>query len=218
VAFFTRTIDPTIPLSKKWKEEIVNKKEERKKLEEKVKRIKKELKKKRRRKKMLLFLLALAGGAVLAARSFTDKPAPGSGQVTMSDENPGPLSNMLGEILKGYMQDPSKKAIADKMKISIAIDDLENAEMATTLRFAGSDVTVSNGVDPSADIYLGTELPILLALTKIPVGPKAVQWFRSSEEGRQIIDAAKTGKLKVRGLEKNVGQMLLYGKLMAPSA
>jgi hypothetical protein len=197
---------------------MVSEKEERKRLEEKVKKIKKQLKKKHRRKKRLLLLIALAGGAALAVRSFTQKPVSGSGEVTLSDENPGPLSNMLGEILKGYMQDPSKKALADKMHIALAIEELDNPEMSTTLRFAGSDVTISNGADPTADIYIGTELPVLLALTRIPIGPQAIQWFTSSEEGQQIVNAVKNGRLKIRGLEKNLGQMLIYGKLMAPSA
>lgn len=192
-------------------------KEERKMMEAKVKRIKKEIKRSHRRKKMLLLLIALGGAAALAARSFMQKPVPGGGQVIMKDETPGPLGNMLGEILKGYMQDPSKKAVADKMHMSIAIEDLDNSEMSTTINFAGSDITIGNGVDPNADIYLGTELPVLLALTRIPMGPKAIQWFMSSEEGQQIINALKNGKLKVRGLEKHVGQMLLYGKLMAPT-
>jgi hypothetical protein len=193
-------------------------KEERKRLEAEARKIKKQLKKRHRRRKSLLFLIALAGGAAFAARSFTRKPVPGSGQVTMSDENPNPLANMLGEILKSYMQDPGKKAIADKMHVSFAIEDIDNPEMAVTLKFAGSDVTVSNGVDPDSDIYLGTELPVLLALTRIPMGPQAIQWFVSSEEGQQIVNAVKNGKLKVRGIEKNPGQMLLYGKLMVPPA
>ncbi|OFW59248.1 MAG: hypothetical protein A2W01_01190 [Candidatus Solincola sediminis] len=202
----------------KQEEEIVSHKEERKMMQAEAKRIKKKLKKSRRRKKTLLLLLALGGGAAFAARSYMKKPVPGSGQVVMMDENPGPLSSMLGEILKGYMQDPSKKAVADKMHVSMAIEDLDNSEMTTTINFAGSDITVRNGVDSNADIYIGTELPVLLALTRIPLGPQAIQWFMSSEEGQQIVTAVKNGKLKVRGLEKHPGQMMLYGKLMAPTA
>ena len=194
----------------------MSKKEKKKRLKGEVKQIKKEMKKSFRRKRTLLLLLALAGGVALAARSFTQKPAPGSGQVTMKDEQPGPLSNMLGEILKGLMQNPSKKAIADKMSFSMAIEDVDNPELATTMSFAGSDITVSNGVSPNVDVYIGTQLPVLLALTRIPMGPQAIQWFTSSEEGQQIINALRNGKLRIRGVERHPGQMMLYAKLMAP--
>jgi hypothetical protein len=196
----------------------LSRKERRKLEEQEIEQLRKELKKAmahRRRKRLLL--LAAVGGGVLAAKSTVPKPPPGSGIITQKNVEPGLLANMLGEMLKMMMQDPKKKAIADMMRVSIAIEDAGNPELAATVTFEGSDVTVANGVDKGTDIYIGMELALLLSLAQAPKGPEILQWFRS-EEGQKIVNAFKGGKIKIRGLLKHPGQMMLYAKFMAPSA
>lgn len=181
-----------------------------------IKQLKKELKKeKARKRRKRLLLLAVVGGGVMAAKSFFPKPTPGGGTVTLKDAEPGALSNMMNEIIELYLRDPRKKAIADKMRVSIAIEDLDDPEMAVTMSFAGSDVTISNGVDPGADIYIGTELALLLSLAGAPPGLEQLKWLRT-EEGQKIVNALKSGRLKIRGAQKRPAQMLLFQKFMAP--
>ncbi len=191
---------------------------ERRKLEEReIKQLRKERRKAmahRRRKRLLL--LAVVGGGVLAAKSSVPKPALGSGTVTLKDAEPGLLANMMGEMYKVLLKDPKKKAVADTMRVSIAIEDIGNPELAATVTFAGSDVTVANGVDQGADIYVGMELALLLSLAQAPKGPEILQWLRS-EEGQKIVNAFKGGKIKIRGLHKHPAQMMLFAKFMAPS-
>lgn len=181
-------------------------------------RLRKEARKvKRRRRRRRMALVALLGAGAAAVLSSRREPAPGSGQVTLADEQPGPLSIMLGEMLKGFLKLPEKKAVADGLMVSIALQDLDNPEMATTLSFKGSDVTVSNGVSGDVDIYIGTELALLLSLSSAGKGMEMIKWLRT-EEGKKIIDAVKSGRLRIRGLARNPLQMIQFQKFLTPPA
>lgn len=186
-------------------------------------RVVKEERRKRRRtrarsRRRRLFVLVLVGsGAYVALARAGGKSGitPGSGTVTYRDEQPGPLASVLGELVKGYMKFPEKKAIADRLSFSIAIQDLDNPEMAATLTFKGSDVTVSNGVEPGTDVYVGTELELLLGLAGMGRGGQVLKFFQS-EEGRKIIEAFRRGRFKVQGAVQRPVQMLQFQKFLAP--
>ncbi len=194
-------------------------KRKRKKLEKReAKRELKAAKKERARKRLRkLLLLALAGGAVAAAKGAQKpKPSPGSGTVTMRDAEPGPLAFMMGEMLKGFLAEPSKKALADRMNVSVAIQDLDNPDMAATMIFRGSDVEVANGVIEGVDIYIGTELALLLSLSGAGKGKQMLQWLKS-EDGKKVLNAFKSGRFKVRGALKHAPQMALFQKFLTPT-
>jgi hypothetical protein len=182
-----------------------------------AKQLKKEMKKeKARKRRKRLLLLAVIGGGVMAARaSQKTKPTPGNGTVTLKDTEPGPLAFMMSEMVKGFLQDPSKKALADKMNVSVAIQDLDHREMAATMIFRGSDVTVANGAE-GADIYIGTELGLLLSLSGAGKGKQMLQWLKT-EDGKKVINAVKSGRFKVRGAVKNAPQMALFQKFLTPT-
>ena len=192
---------------------------EKKRLKQEAKLVKKEMKKARARKRRrrLLLLAVVIGGAAAAqaSREPKPKPTPGSGKVTLRDPEPGPLAFMMSEMVKGFMQDPRKKDLADRLNISVAIQDLDNREMAATMIFAGSDVTVANGVIDGADIYIGTELALLLSLSGAGKGMQMVRWLQS-EDGRKVLNAVKSGRFKVRGAVKNAQQMALFQKFLTP--
>ncbi|NPV60579.1 MAG: hypothetical protein HPY75_13095 [Actinobacteria bacterium] len=172
---------------------------------------------KARKRVKKVMLLALAGGAVAAAMgSRKPKPAPGSGTVTMRDAEPGPLAFMMGELVKGLLAEPRKKALADKMNVSVAIQDLDNPEMAATMVFKGSDVEVANGVIAGVDIYIGTELALLLSLSGAGKGKQLLQWLKS-EDGKKVLNAVKSGRFKMRGALKNASQMALFQKFLTPA-
>lgn len=172
---------------------------------------------KARKRAKKLMLLALAGGAAAAAMgSRKPKPAPGSGTVTMRDAEPGPLAFMMGELVKGLLAEPRKKALADKMDVSVAIQDLDNPEMAATMVFKGSDVEVANGVIAGVDIYIGTELALLLSLSGAGKGKQMLQWLKS-EDGKKVLNAVKSGRFKLRGALKNAPQMALFQKFLTPA-
>ncbi|MFW6113828.1 MAG: hypothetical protein ACOC78_02785, partial [Actinomycetota bacterium] len=117
--------------------------------------------------------------------------------------------------LKAFLADPSKKAVADRMRLVVAIQDIENPEMAATLTFDGSDVNLSNGVSPDAQVYLGLDLSILLKMANMGQGLEMIEFFRS-DEGKEIIDAYRSGKIQLRGVTRYPVQMMQFGMLMSP--
>jgi hypothetical protein len=181
-----------------------------------IRRLRRELRKATaRRRRRRLLLAAMAGGVVMAVRSRIPKPPPGSGTVTLPDAEPGLLANTLGEMLRMVMRDPAKRAAADMMRLSIAVEDLDNPELAATMTFAGSDVSIRNGADKGADVYVAMELALLLNLAQAPRGPEIVEWFRSGE-GRKIADAIREKRIRIRGLHRHPLQMALFARLMTP--
>ena len=169
----------------------------------------------RRRRKRMMLLAIIAGGDMAAQATNKPKQTPGNGTVTLKDAEPGPLAFMMSEMVKGFLQDASKKALADKMNVSVAIQDLDNREMAATMSFRGSDVTVANGAE-GADIYIGTELALLLSLSSAGKGKQMLQWLKT-EDGKKVINAVKSGRFKVRGAVKNAPQMALFQKFLTPT-
>jgi len=199
------------------KEEEVGKRKAKKMAEKEARQLEKEMKKEksRKRRRRLLLLAIIAGGAMAAQASQKPKQTPGNGTVTFKDAEPGPLAFMMSELVKGFFNDPAKKALADKMNVSVAIQDLDNPEMAATMSFRGSDVTVSNGAE-GADIYIGTELALLLSLSGAGKGKQILQWLKT-EDGKKVINAVKSGRFKVRGAVKNAPQMALFQKFLTPT-
>ena len=177
---------------------------------------KKELRKARRRRRRRRFiLLSLLVAAVLAVASLLRRPSPGSGQVTFEDENPGGLAFMVGQMLMAFLKDPSKKAVADRMNVAIAIQDLFNPELAATLIFNGSDVTVKNGVGPETKIYIGLEMSLLLKMAGMGQGLEMIKFFQT-EDGKEVIAAYRSGKIQIRGAVTHPLQMMQFGLLMSP--
>lgn len=169
-----------------------------------------------RMRRRALYLLALAGGSAMVARSYLERPVPGGGRVHMADEEPGPLSVMIGELAKGLLQDPQKKAIADRMRLAVSIQDFNNPDMAATIRFEGSDITLYNGVVPDADVYVCVELPLLLSLSTAGKGLQALKWLQT-EEGKKVLDALKGGRFIINGLSRKPLQMALFMKFLTPA-
>lgn len=163
----------------------------------------------------LVVLGTLAGGGALAARAYLEEPGPGSGTVTLRDEQPGSLAAMLGKLLEDLLRDPQKKALADRLRLSVAIQDIDHPELAATVSFQGSDVTVSNGVAAGSDVYIGTELALLLSLSGAGKGLQVVRWLQS-EEGQRVIKALRSGRFKIRGLAGKPVQMILFQKFLTP--
>jgi len=169
-----------------------------------------------RMRRRAIYLLALAGGGALAVRSYLEKPVQGGGTVVMADEEPGPLSVMLGELAKGLLQDPQKKAIADKMRFSVAIQDFNNPDMASTIKFQGSDITLYNGVEPDADVHICAELSLLLSLSGAGKGLQVFKWLQS-EDGKKVLDALKGGRFIINGLSRRPLQMAHFMKFLTPA-
>jgi len=200
----------------KSKEKAMGRRKIRKAAELEAKLIEQEMKGKKCKCGRKLLLLALIGGGVAVAKSSgKPKPTPGNGNVTIRDAEPGPLAFMMSEMVKGFMQNPAKKALADKMGVSVAIQDLDHPEMAATMIFKGSDVEVANGVISGVDIYIGTELALLLSLSGAGKGRQMLEWLKT-EDGKKVINAFKSGRFKVRGAVKNASQMILFQKFLTP--
>jgi len=152
--------------------------------------VKRERSRKRRRRALIL---ALVGGGAVAAQASRQKAEtlpPGSGTVTLRDAEPGPLTFMMSEMVKGFLQNPS-------------------------MIFKSSDVEVVNGVIDEVDIYIGTELALLLSLSGAGKGKQMLQWLKS-EDGQKVIKAVRGGRFKIRGALKNLQQMVLFQKFLTP--
>ncbi|WP_287155325.1 hypothetical protein [Candidatus Solincola tengchongensis] len=173
------------------------------------------MRERRRRGGKTAFLLG-AGAGFLVARAYLERPLPGSGRVIIADEQPGPLSTMMAELMKGLLKDPQKKALADGLDFSLALQDLNNPELAATMRFKGSDVTVSNGVAEDADVYVGTELALLLSLASAGKGSQFLKWLQS-EEGRKVVEAIRDRRFKIKGVQRKPLQMLRFQRLLTPT-
>ncbi|MBC7252908.1 MAG: hypothetical protein H5T72_02930 [Actinobacteria bacterium] len=169
----------------------------------------------KRRGRKAVFLVSVGAG-VLAARAYLEKPAQGGGRVTLADTQPGPLSTMMAELMKGLLKDPQKKALADRLSFSLALQDLNNPDLAATMRFQGSDVTVSNGVAEDADVYVGTELGLLLSLAGAGRGGQFIKWLQS-EEGKKVVQALRGGRFRIRGVARKPLQMLRFQRLLTPA-
>ena len=163
----------------------------------------------------LVVLGSLAGGGALAARAYLKGPGPGNGTVTLRDDQPGPLAAMLGKLLEDLLRDPQKKALADRLRLSVAIQDIDHPELAATVSFQGSNVTVSNGVAAGSDVYIGTELALLLSLSGAGKGLQVVRWLQS-EGGQKVVNALRNGRFKIRGLVGKPVQMILFQKFLTP--
>jgi len=70
-------------------------------------------------------------------------------------------------------------------------------------------------VAPDADIYIGTELALLLSLTGAGQGLAMLKWL-GTEEGKNLLKAFKEGRFKVKGVVFNAPQMLRLQALLAP--
>ena len=122
---------------------------------------------------------------------------------------------MMGQLMEVYMQEPAKKAVADKMNVSIAIQDITAPDISTTITFKGSDISLANGVAPDAGIYIGTELGLLLSLSGAGQGLQMLKWL-GTEDGKNLLNAFKEGRFKVKGAVANAGQMMKLQALLAP--
>lgn len=122
----------------------------------------------------------------------------------------------MAELMKGLLKDPQKKALADGLDFSLALQDLNNPELAATMRFKGSDVTVSNGVAEDADVYVGTELALLLSLASAGKGSQFLKWLQS-EEGRKVVEAIRDRRFKIKGVQRKPLQMLRFQRLLTPT-
>ncbi len=186
---------------------------------------KREMKKerRRRRRRKALIGMTISGGAMLIiqliraqSQKAKQRVTPGSGTVTQKDEEPNGLSSMLGQLLEAFLKEPAKKAIADTMNVAVSIQDITNPDLATTIRFKGSDVMVENGVAPDTQIYIGTELELLLALSGAGKGAEMLK-FLQTEEGKNLIKAFREGRFKVKGAVTHLGQMMKFQSLLTPS-
>ncbi len=166
--------------------------------EKKLKEARRAAEKTARRRKMLLLAALAGGGAAALAALNRGKPQPGQGKVTFRDEEPNGLSAMMGQLMEVYMQEPQKKAVADSMNVSIAIQDITAPDVATTITFKGSDISIANGVTPDAQIYIGTELGLLLSMSGAGQGLQMLKWLQT-EEGKELVKAFREGRFKVKG-------------------
>lgn len=196
----------------------MSKKKRKAKEDEKArKKEQKKAKVKRRRRKLFRLLVLLGGGAVVANALSKAKVTPGSGKVELKDEEPNGLSSMIAQLLETYMQEPKKKAIADQMNTVVSIQDITQPDLATSIRFRGSDITVENGVAPDAQIYIGTELGLLLGLSGAGKGLQMLK-FLQTEEGKNLVKAFKEGRFKIKGVLAHPGQMMKFQALLTPEA
>lgn len=180
------------------------------------------LKKKGKRLGGLVSFVMIGGGLFLIAKKVIKNKMEGaeiigSGKVTLADgENANGLSGLVSALATNLLQNPAKREIAGQMRLVISIQDVDNADNATTLDFSGSDIYVSNGVNPAADVKIVADLSVLLGLGAMGKGLEALK-FLNSEEGKKLIDALKNGRLKVSGAAKKPGDMKRFQQFLSPA-
>ena len=160
-------------------------------------------------------ICAISGAAFSAVIVYLMNSPVGSGQISFEGEHPNGMAFLIREMLTAYFKLPIKKSIADRLKVTLALQDIGKEDRAATATFNGSDVTIRNGVCADAGVILQLDMNLLMKLNSVGYGLEMLK-FPFTEDGKEIIGALRKGKIKPRGVAKHPLQMIRFGRLLLP--
>lgn len=116
--------------------------------------------------------------------------------VTYADAEPFGLAELLGRLVEQNLtRDPARARLLRPGLVTIEATD---ADVAATLRFERGRVTISMMSEPNAPVQVRAQGQRLFAMVASPTRfglPDAL-----SADGRAVIAAIATGRIRVRGL------------------
>jgi hypothetical protein len=120
---------------------------------------------------------------------------------------------MLGGLIQANLEQHPERAALLRKPAVIAIT-APDAEVSVTIELLPSKVTVQNG-RPSrpAQLDVTAESTTLIELSSVPLRfglPDSM-----TKEGREVNKKLFTGRLKVRGMMRNLGSLTRFNKLLS---
>jgi hypothetical protein len=116
--------------------------------------------------------------------------------VGFADPEPNGLASLIGTLIEQNLaRDPSR---ARRLRPGVFVISATDAEVAVTIRVAPNVVTVANGEDPRAPVVVRAPGRDLFGLAATPVRFGLPD--PGTTQGRAVIGAIATGRIRVRGL------------------
>ena len=138
-------------------------------------------------------------------KPYTIKLAKGASSLGL----PEMLKDLIGQNLD---QNPGK--ISDFIKLQIHIGlIIQDADIRITLSFNKGILTLYPGILDHVQITIETEAEVIMALSN-----QTIKWglpYYFDETGREIFNAIKTGRLKVKGMIPHFPSMIRFSRVMS---
>ncbi len=120
--------------------------------------------------------------------------------VRYDHEDPEGLASMLGELIaQNLLRDPSRHRLLRPATVVVRAAD---AGVAVTIRMRPGEVLISRVTDPHAQVSIAASGSDLLSMAGAPLRFGLPDALRG--EGRAVLFAIATGRVRVRGLMRRL--------------
>lgn len=126
--------------------------------------------------------------------------------VRFVDEVPNGVSSLLGELIASRLSShPRRLRHLRGFKIGVRASDIG---LSTTLYLDPGRVTIRNGTSKAARLRVRADSATLMSISESSV-------FPSPREAWKLLDALRSGRLRVQGLPRGVFQLSRFHRLIA---
>ena len=123
------------------------------------------------------------------------------------------LALMLEQlILQNLEQNPHKTKDFRKLNIGVGLD-VTDVGISLTMDFASGLLTIYPGIKNSAKLIITTESDIIMALSN-----QKIKWglpYYFDETGQEIVQAMKSGRLKLKGMISHFPSLVRLSRVMS---
>ncbi len=131
--------------------------------------------------------------------------------VRFSDPEPCGLAQMIGGLIEQNLErEPSRRALLDGGVVAVSAPD---AQVAVTVRMGPGDVTVSNGVEPDAQVVVTADSSLLLRMTASPLRLGLPDAFTA--QGRAVLGDVLARRVRIRGLISHPRRLASFTRLLS---
>lgn len=127
------------------------------------------------------------------------------------------LGRFLRAMLLNLVKDPEKEKALEKMDLAVSFEPRRRPDQSVTLLFDRGRVLLENGVSTRPDISIAGEVSMLIRLSRVPFGPRAIGYLRTWE-GKSLVAAVLSRDLRIRGAVRHPLRMARFARLMSPPA
>ena len=123
------------------------------------------------------------------------------------------LAVMLEQLLvQNLEQNPHKAGDFKKLNIGVGLE-VTDVGISLTMDFSGGLLTIYPGIKNSSKIIITTESDIIMALSN-----QKIKWglpYYFDETGQEIIQAMKSGRLKLKGMISHFPSLVRLSRVMS---
>ena len=123
------------------------------------------------------------------------------------------LAVMLEQLLvQNLEQNPHKTKDFKRLNIGVGLD-VTDVGISLTMAFTGGLLTIHPGIKDSPKLKIATESDIIMALSN-----QKIKWglpYYFDETGQEIMQAMKSGRLKLKGMIKHFVSLVRLSKVMS---